>query len=486
MIEVVWFKRDLRTHDHAALAGALDRGPTLALYIIEPELWTQPDRSWRQWAFLKDCLKSLDAELREQGGELCVRVGDALEVFESLRQRYGSLRIHAHEETGTRWTDLRDIALRRWCREQQVPLIEHRQFGVFRPLKDRNGWAGHWKRQMMQPLVTLPEHFEWQQEQATTGWEDWSPELEQEDCAVQPGGTDHGRRLMRSFLESRGESYHRELSSPETAEDSCSRLSAHLSLGSLSLRELAQRTWRAQQGARGRGGTWPRALKAFEGRLHWHCHFIQKFESEPRIEFENLARSTDGLREDEFDPDRFEAWRHGLTGYPFVDACMRYLNATGWLNFRMRAMLAAFSAYHLWQHWRQPALHLARCFTDYEAGIHFSQMQMQSGTTGINSVRIYNPVKQSMEHDPNGDFIRRWVPELEGVSAQWIHEPWRMPASMQVAQGCRIPGNYPAPIVDHIAAARTARRRMAKVRAPEEAFRESKDIFRRHGSRRRR
>ena len=198
------------------------------------------------------------------------------------------------------------------------------------------------------------------------------------------------------------------------------------------------------------------ALRGFAGRLRWHCHFMQKLEDEPQIEHRNFARSCDGLREDDFDATRFAAWCEGATGYPMVDACMRSLCATGWLNFRMRAMLVSFAAYHLWLHWREPGLFLARQFLDFEPGIHWSQMQMQSGTTGINTLRMYSPIKQAQDHDPQGLFIRRWLPELGGVPLANLAAPWTMSPAEQRASGCVIGRDYPAPIVDHADARKRA------------------------------
>jgi deoxyribodipyrimidine photo-lyase len=221
-------------------------------------------------------------------------------------------------------------------------------------------------------------------------------------------------------------------------------------------------------------GNWPKAFSSFSSRLHWHCHFIQKLEDEPRIEFENMHPAYDKLRQEPVNEAYLTAWQQGQTGYPMVDACMRSLIATGWLNFRMRAMLMSFASYHLWLHWRLPALHLARQFTDYEPGIHYAQAQMQSGTTGINTIRIYNPIKQSLDQDPNGVFIKRWVPELRNMPVGFIHQPWLLPKKMN---------GYPMPIVEEKAARQAASTKLYALRKPRQHALAAQRIVDKHGSR---
>ncbi len=310
-----------------------------------------------------------------------------------------------------------------------------------------------------------------------------TPALVADSCPDrQRGGRPEALALLDSFLAERGRNYTREMSSPLSAASACSRLSPHLAWGTLGLRELVQRVRSERTRA---VDPWQRSLASFESRLHWHCHFIQKLESEPDIEFHNVHRGFDGLRETAFDSTRFDAWRRGETGWPFVDACLRMLSATGWINFRMRAMLVAVASYHLWLHWREPAQFLARQFTDYEPGIHYPQVQMQSGVTGINIPRIYNPIKQSQDQDPRGVFIRRWLPELRGVPESFIHTPALMSPSQQGAAGCRIGSHYPAPIVDHEISAREARSRYLAWRRQPGMRDLAETVLRKHGSRKR-
>ncbi|MEL7434059.1 MAG: FAD-binding domain-containing protein, partial [Chloroflexota bacterium] len=180
------------------------------------------------------------------------------------------------------------------------------------------------------------------------------------------------------------------------------------------------------------------------------------------------------------------AYKAGKTGYPMVDASIRYLRATGWINFRMRAMLVSFASYDLWIQWQHTAEFLARLFTDYEPGIHYSQVQMQSGTTGINTLRVYNPIKQGIEHDPDGVFIRAWVPELRNVPDEHIHEPFNMPPMTEIEAGCVIGEDYPAPIVKHKEAVKEAKSKVWALRKRDDVKAEAEKVVERHASRKNR
>ena len=225
-----------------------------------------------------------------------------------------------------------------------------------------------------------------------------------------------------------------------------------------------------------------KSLIAFKSRLAWHCHFIQKLYDEPEIEFRNMNSAYNGIRENDFNEDYHLAWKNGTTGYPFVDACMRYLRTNGWINFRMRAMLVSFASYQLWLDWKKTSKHLAKLFTDYEPGIHYSQFQMQSGTTGINSIRIYNPIKQSIDQDPKGDFIKKWVPELKEVPNKLVHEPWKLTYIDQKGLGIEIGKHYPNPIVDHHSSSKIARDKIWMIKKTEEAKFNAKKILEKHAS----
>jgi len=479
---VVWFKRDLRVQDHAALAAA--RGPVLPLHVVEPEYWRGADTSPRQWRFQRDALHDLRAALAGIGLPLVVRVGDVVEVLADLQARHGIRALHSHEETGNLWTYARDRAVGGFCRAHGISWTEHRQFAVFRRLDSRDRWAARAARHLAAPplpvaqgLVAVPEVTEGAIPDQPFAW---NPE----DGLLrpQPAGRAAALSLLEGFLAGRGADYRRGMPSPRTAPRACSRLSPHLAMGSVSMREVMQRLAAAQAELAAMD---PRerpiplgAAQSLASRLHWHCHFIQKLESEPELERRAAHPAAEAARRPTAPDDPLLlAWAEGRTGLPFLDACMRSLVATGWLNFRMRAMVQAVASYHLALDWAASGARLARLFTDYEPGIHWPQVQMQSGATGINTPRIYNPVKQGLDQDPEAEFIARWVPEVAHLPPVLRHMPWKLDA---------LPAGYPAPVVDVTAAMRAARERLTALRATAGFAAAARRVYVKHGSRARR
>lgn len=482
---VVWFKRDLRLHDHAALHAAALCGPVLCLYIVEPTQWQQPDAARQHYELVRESLADLQQALQARGGRLLVAHGEATAVLDRLWQAAPFAGLYSHEETGNGWSYARDRAVARWCRAHGLRWQELPQFGVVRALRTRDNWQAAWEAHMATALLDSPTVLRW----APLPWPgDPLPSagalgLDPHDPPQrQRGGRERGLAVLHDFLGDRARHYRGGISSPLSAPSACSRLSPYLAWGCLSLREVVQATRHAQ--ATSPHPRLRQGLQAFQSRLYWHCHFIQKLESEPAIEFENMHRGYDGLREGDWNAAHFEALEAGRTGWPMVDACVAMLRETGWLNFRMRAMLVSVAAYPLWLHWRPVGLWLARQFLDYEPGIHWSQLQMQSGTTGINTTRVYNPIKQAHDHDPQGRFVRRWIPTMRRVPDSWLYEPWRMPADVQTACGVRLGQDLPLPPVDLEQATRLAKARL-HARRGEDAVRAAKaNIVRRHGSRR--
>ncbi len=493
-VAVVWFKRDLRLHDHRPLMQAAASGEIVPLFIQEAELLQADEQDAATIEFGVGCAAALDRGLHALGGRLIVRQGDAVEVFDRLFEeiRFGT--VFAHEETGGPRTWARDRAVAAWCRSKGVAFHETPQHGVVRRLATRDGWARSWSRRMNEDEAPTPDRKDPTRRPAfAQGVE--SGELVGPQAlglgpstrrSVQPAGEPHALRTLDDFLHRRGRDYRREMSSPVTAESACSRIGVHLAWGSLSLRrahQAAQRTAR-RVAERGTRDGWAGSLASFSSRLRWHCHFMQKLEDEPSLETRCMNPAFEGLR-DQFDERLLEAWRIGRTGYPMVDAVMRCLHSTGWATFRMRAMITSFACHHLQIDWRPVGRCLGRLFLDYEPGIHWSQIQMQAGVTGINTVRIYSPAKQVLDQDPRGEFVRRWVPELEAVPDEFLAEPHLMPPLTQSFAGCRIGEDYPQPIVEHTAAYRRARDLIFARRGTPAARAAAREVQRKHGSRRR-
>jgi deoxyribodipyrimidine photo-lyase len=477
--QLVWFKRDLRVHDHAPLRRAAAAGPVRCVYVHEPSARASFDWDPRHGTFVRESLDELARALQARGGALLELEGELPEVFDRLWAAAPFAALWSHAETGTWASWQRDRRVKGWCRRRGVAWVELAPAGVRRPHPRREGWAAAWTATMGRPVVAPPERVVADLRPAPPAA---APAEAPRGPERQAGGRSAGEAVLDDFLGRRGVAYAGGMSSPVSGWTACSRLSAHLAWGTLSAREVHQAAL-ARARVEPPGSAWARSLGAFQSRLRWRCHFTQKLEDQPEIEHSEVCAPLAGLRPLPVDPHALRAWAEGRTGHPMVDACMRSLQATGWLPFRMRAMLLSYGAHDLWLDWRALGAVLARAFVDFDPGIHWPQAQMQAGVTGINAIRIYDPVKQALDHDPTGAFVRRWVPELDGVPLAALAQPWTLTASQQRRAGLRLGVDYPLPLVHHAAAARAAVEAIeARRRSPEGAA-AAAEVLRRHGSR---
>lgn len=476
-INIVWLKRDIRSQDHLPLQKAEENNlPYLIIYLFEPSIISYYDTSLRHLQFQYASILELNKKLKQYNKEVTIFHTEALSALHSIQEQYKINTIFSYQESGTQLTYDRDIEVAKYCKKNNIFWHQYQRDGIVRGIKNRSGWDKQWFATMHSPIIDNAFHnqeiLSIQNKYPLPN--DLKTKLNNYPKEFQPPGEDYAFKYLQSFVNDRGKNYSKHISKPLESRTSCGRISPYLSWGNISIRQAYQFVYKYTNAT-----TNKRQFSNFLIRLKWHCHFIQKFEVECGYETKCVNAGYE-LLEHTKNETYINAWKHGETGFPLVDACMKCLQQTGWINFRMRAMLVSVFCHHLYQDWREATYHLAQLFLDYEPGIHYPQFQMQAGTTGINTIRIYNPIKQSQDHDPQGKFIKKWLPQLQNVPIQFIHEPYKMTQIEQQLYNVTIGKDYPEPIVNLEITGKKARKNIWEHRSNDLVKQENKRILEKH------
>ena len=453
-VVIWWIRRDLRLHDNEALQAALETGGLIIpLFILDPFLLK--GEAFARRAFLFGGLKELDSQLRKRGSQLIVRNGSPEMVLERLVKETGAECIYTLSDTGP-YANRRDERVARALPlklvggitvhpPQAIRKPDGQPYTVFTP------FSKAWKALPIPPLrMNLPERFP----PFPTLPTEPLPEVKDTESAFIPGEARACQRL-EDFLRSEVLTYHEARNRLDL--DGTSRLSPYLRFGMLSPRLAATRVLEmsrqvtspaAQRGCE----TWLNELiwRDFYHSILFHFPLVADTAFQPKMRAMVWRQSEAELA----------AWQFGQTGYPVVDACMRQLIATGWMHNRGRMIVASFLSKDLLIHWREGEHWFMRHLVDGDLASNLGGWQWTAGvgTDASPFFRIFNPVLQGKKFDPEGSFIRRWLPELGAVPSDFIHSPWLMPQHVQQKYGVQIGVNYPAPMVDHAQARERALR----------------------------
>ncbi len=430
MSAMVWFRRDLRLDDNPAWSAATRTGAEVTpVFVIDPELWDRVSSQKR--AMLAASLRALDDSLAAQDGRLYVRRGRPEQVLPELVERWGIGHVHWNADY-TPYARRRDEPI-----ASTLPVTRHHGQVVHQPGSIRTNDGGRYqvftpfyRRWTDAPISTTPPPAP-MRVRSDPG--DGVPDT---DAAPIRAGEAGALERLEQFVE-RVDAYPAERDRPDL--DTTSRLSIDLKFGTIGPRTIIDRL-----------GTHTPGREAFVRQLAWRDFYADLLDETPESVDQALRPDYRSI-EWEDDPEGLEAWKDGKTGYPIVDAGMRQLRAEGWMHNRVRMIAASFLVKDLLIDWRMGERHFRHLLLDADVASNVGNWQWAAGT-GADAApyfRIFNPVTQSKKFDPDGDYIRRWVPELIEVAAPHIHAPWDAPPLELAAAGVILGDTYPHPIVDH-------------------------------------
>ncbi|WP_235298660.1 cryptochrome/deoxyribodipyrimidine photo-lyase family protein [Portibacter marinus] len=484
---VYWLKRDFRLLDNPALSRCLKEcDEVIVLYIIEPSFHEAEDIGPFHYFAIQNAFNDLRRQFLISNIYIHHAEGTVIAILSELQKKWSFNNIYSHEEIGVDWTYQRDLEVGQWCSANEIGWIEEIQTGVFRRLNNRNKRARLWKKFYTNEILPRPSN---KMLEKVISPKETSTILKSNEMTFKPSylppdevsknlqtvseGAAH--ETLQSFHEVRGIAYSGGISSPLTAFDAGSRLSVHLAWGTISGRYVYQKNLEKKLALQSQNppdrGLWIRSLNAFQARLHWRDHFIQRLETEPQMEFQALNTAYEEVAYSN-NPSHIKAWTTGFTGYPMVDACIRCLLSTGFVNFRMRAMITSFACHVLHLDWKVIHPVMSKMYTDYEPGIHISQLQMQAGVVGINTIRIYSPTKQIKDHDPECLFVKQFVPELRIYTPRQIIGHVDKPLD-----------GYTPPIVDYSEKSKEMRSMLWTIKGKKETKALAAQVYEKHGSR---
>jgi deoxyribodipyrimidine photo-lyase len=461
---IVWFRRDLRISDHAPLHRAVLRGAVIPVFIFDCALLHHPETGAARVAFMLECLRSLDQDLRDRGGRLILRCGNPVDILPNLIRETDADGIYAYVDYERIYGRVRDARLNHTLEDQNLRIRWFEPTAGTSELMTYSDYRKFWFKEMNAEMLPTPNRIFVPDELSSEP----IPKLTDlgllpDKKPIPPAGTQAAREFLQEFLTEKSDRYYWQLSYPSA--EATTGLSPHIKFGAISVRECYQITQRILKHESDH--RIQRSRKQLISRLRWGSGFTQRFRYLPQLELRSLYSVFDNDGWD-FNEELYQAWQEGQTGFPIVDAAARCLQSTGgWmaLNFRSRAIYASFLSNLLGMDWRYGALHFMRHLIDGDCPIDHYQWAMQAGVTHCidkSWTRIYNPEQVAVDRmDPKGEFIKRWVPELTTVPA------------VQLGLPPKVKG-YPAPILNY----REARqRRVQQLEQQRSHFRNQEDVL---------